>query len=192
MTNNTTDEKGCGPQPFSESQPTKDWTLEQLSNYAKAKYGEIVTHEAGTAARYWSLGYCLSLARQQFTRGQWLPFLRSLGIDETRASKARTIYRTFDNAAAVAEMSVDEAYAARKKTTTPAGTNTTDTSFAVEQAKLMKSLCDVEQRAVTSEQYWPRTSSAEKRDLLKLLRHTIEILQQKVQMLEASFTADQM
>ena len=55
----------------------------------------------------------LNLARKQFGRGQWTSYLESLGIERTRASKARAIFRTFTTVDQVVGLAVEEAYSQR-------------------------------------------------------------------------------
>lgn len=106
-------EKGCDPQLFDE--PTEEWGLEQLNSYARATYRQILEGEESLASAYWSLGHALDLARKAFRHGVWTQHLRDLGIDKTRASKARAIYRTFGEKEDVAGLTVAEAYERRSR-----------------------------------------------------------------------------
>ena len=57
----------------------------------------------------------MEIAKKSFGHGQWEQYLKSLGIDATRASKARAIYRTFACENGVAHLTVEAAYAQRRK-----------------------------------------------------------------------------
>lgn len=112
-------EKSCGePQLLPSSEPNNEWFPEQLSTYAQTQYQQILDGETHLTRPYWRLGHALSIAKQSFGHGQWEQYLKSLGIDPTRASKARAIYRTFANENDVEHLTVEEAYARRKKRST--------------------------------------------------------------------------
>jgi hypothetical protein len=57
----------------------------------------------------------LAPARKAFGRGQWGRYLEETGIDKNRASKARTIYRTFAVEEDLAGLTLGEAYAKRQR-----------------------------------------------------------------------------
>ena len=61
------------------------------------------------------MGAALSYARRHFAHGQWQKYLEQLGIEKTRASKARAIFRTFSREEKLNGISVDEAYRHRKR-----------------------------------------------------------------------------
>lgn len=109
------DEKSFEPQLLPAGPPTAEWGVEQLGVYAQLQHRIIVDGETSLAAVYWRLGHALGLARKDFSRGQWQGYLKKLGIDKTRASKARAIYRTFKEEEQVRGLSVDEAYGRRKR-----------------------------------------------------------------------------
>ena len=115
------DEKSCGPQLLRDGEPSNEWGLEELSTYAQMQYRQILDGERLLAPAFWRLGHSLVLAKEAFRHGQWTQHLKDLGIDKTRASKARAIYRSFDKEEDVAGLTVDEAYAERnrKKTANP-------------------------------------------------------------------------
>jgi len=113
--------KSCGPQHLVEGEPNSDWGLDELDNYAQKQHREIVNGETGLAPTYWRLGAALDLAKEKFQHGKWGKHLQSLGIDRTRASKARAIHRTFGKVDDLEELTVEEAY--RLRDSKPAGTN---------------------------------------------------------------------
>jgi hypothetical protein len=120
MNNLSSDKKSCDPQLLDEallndSVPQKDWGLDQLSHYARTQNAAITRCEHSLTTRYWHLGLALNLARPNFCRGQWGPFLQELGVDKTRASKACAIHRTFKSQKSVKGLSVQEAYQRRKR-----------------------------------------------------------------------------
>jgi hypothetical protein len=119
MTTNGAEARCCEPQHFPEGNPTKKWTLEELESYAKAKHQEIVAHEKPLARQYWQLGLTLHLARAKFKHGTWGKHLKSLGIEKTRASKAQAIYKAIPKEDDTADLSVEAAYARRRRKTTP-------------------------------------------------------------------------
>jgi hypothetical protein len=107
--------KGCGSQLLPEGEPTNEWGVEQLGVYAQVQYRQIVEEEKHLSCSYWRLGHALSLAKKAFAHGQWERYLEELGIDKTRASKARAIFRTFADEKDVRELSVEAAYAQRRR-----------------------------------------------------------------------------
>lgn len=106
--------KSCGPQLF-EDVPHDGWGLEQLTGYANAQHAAIEDSEQMLTPVYWRLGLALRLARRHFARGQWGHFLQELGIEKTRASKACAIHRAFESEQLVEGLTVEEAYARRKR-----------------------------------------------------------------------------
>ena len=116
MSENIPIEKSCGsPQLLPGSEPNNEWLPEQLGIYAQAQYQQIVDNETYLSLPYWRLGHALEIAKKSFGHGQWEQYLKSLGIDPTRASKARAIYRTFACENDVAHLTVEAAYARRRK-----------------------------------------------------------------------------
>ena len=108
--------RSCGPQPLVDEFPTGDWCAEQLTEYATQQHEFIEAEEVSLAPRYWRLGLALNLVRKQIPHGEWKSFMKSLGIEKTRASKARAIHQTFESEADLVGMSVDAAYDARTRT----------------------------------------------------------------------------
>lgn len=107
--------KSCGPQLFNGGEPSNEWGLEELSTYAQMQYRQILDGEKLLAPAYWRLGHALVLAKKAFRHGKWTQHLKDLGIDKTRASKARGIFLTFDKAEDVAQLTVEQAYAKRQR-----------------------------------------------------------------------------
>ena len=68
-----------------------------------------------SAGRTGVWGTALDIAKKSFGHGQWLQYLQSLGIDPTRASKARAIHRTFPKEEDIACLTVEEAYTRRRR-----------------------------------------------------------------------------
>jgi hypothetical protein len=112
--------KSCEPQLLDEV-PTEAWGVEELGAFAQARHHEIEADEQSLARMYWQLGLALNLARRHFSHGQWASFLNELGIDKTRASKARAIQRSFKTEETVEGLSVQEAYRKRKRTSRKLG-----------------------------------------------------------------------
>ena len=115
MNSDTFEQESCGPQLMPKGDPTIEWGVQELGVYAQVQHRQIVGGETSLSAAYWRLGLALNLARKQFGRKQWQPYLDDLGIDKTRASKARAIQRTFDEVGQVADLSVEDAYAHRER-----------------------------------------------------------------------------
>jgi len=107
--------KSCDPQLLNKL-PEESWDLETLAQYSRAQGDRINQAEQTLSLLYWRLGAALTYARRHFDHGQWSRYLEQLGIDRTRASKARAIFRTFRSEQFVAGLSVDEAYSKRKRT----------------------------------------------------------------------------
>lgn len=114
------DEQGCGPQPFAEAL-SHATPLERLSELASEALAAIAAGERAVTPNYWQLGRILMLARKRLPRGDWANYLATLGIEKTRASKARAIFRTFPTAAAAAGLSVAQAYERRARSPRVAG-----------------------------------------------------------------------
>jgi hypothetical protein len=85
-----------------------------LGDYAKAQHQQIMAGEKHLTPLYWRLGRALTLAKKAVRHGEWSAYLAKLGVDNTRASKARTIFRTFACESDAAELTVAEAYAMRR------------------------------------------------------------------------------
>ena len=109
------DARSFGPQLFAGGEPSNEWGLEELSTYAQMQYRQILDGEKLLAPAYWRLGHALILAKEAFRHGKWSQHLKDLGIDKTRASRARAIYRTFDKDEDVSGLTVEQAYAKRRR-----------------------------------------------------------------------------
>ncbi len=113
----TSDPESCVPQDSSHATPAKQTTLNELRQQLQVVYGQIQEAEYRLSIMYWRLGRLLELARAHFKYGEWNGFLDSQGVDYSRASRARAIYRSFGAEAQVAEMTVDQAYSCRVRRT---------------------------------------------------------------------------
>ena len=110
----------CGSQPLSSGTPTREWGVDELGSYAQLQNRQIVEGEKLLTPSYWRLGQALTFAKKSLNHGQWGRYLKELGIDKSRASKARAIYGAFANLEDVAELTVEGAYSQRpRKKQTP-------------------------------------------------------------------------
>lgn len=144
-------EKSCGvPQPLPDCGPNNEWLPEQLGTYAQAQYQQIVDGETHLTRPYWRLGHALQIAKKSFGHGQWERYLQSLGIDPTRASKARAIYRTFPSEDDVAHLTVEAAYAQRRRRQPAEPLKTSEETDAKKKAqRLRMSVSRIANRAGT-------------------------------------------
>jgi hypothetical protein len=115
LATDATPEKSFVAKLFSPEEPDHSWGVEELGAYAKAQHEAIVHGEQSLTHLYWRLGNALELARRQFDRGQWGKYLESLGLNKTRVSKARAIFRRFGTPEAIGDLGVEEAYAERQR-----------------------------------------------------------------------------
>lgn len=106
----SSNDESCGPQ----QPPSENWNADQLGRYAQSQNEDINAGERYLTPSYWRLGQALHLARTKVKNG-WGEFLETWGIDKTRASKARAIYKTFGDPDKVSEMSVEQAYDKRER-----------------------------------------------------------------------------
>jgi hypothetical protein len=109
------EEKSFDPQLLPEGEPNPEWGIEQLGVYSQLQHRTIVAGEKSLTSAYWRLGQALDLALKNLPRGHRGKYLKRLGIDKTRASKARAIARTFGSEEEVRDLSVDDAYAQRRQ-----------------------------------------------------------------------------
>lgn len=169
-------QRRCGPQRLLHELPTRDWLLDQLSSYAKKQHAVIVAGEQTLAPAYWRLGCALFFARKQFQRGHWGLFLGECGIDKTRSSKACAIYRRFKSLEELKELTVEQAYEARRKdlATTEGAGESTASSAAVNFCKV---LGKVDQAADATAQGGSNLNRAQQREVLKHVRAAISRLQ---------------
>lgn len=115
MTNAIKLAESCDPQLLDDERPSRNWGLDKLGEFAQRQQRRIVDGEQALTLVYWLLGQALDFARKQLTQGQWGAYLAELGIDKTRASKARAIFRTFPSLQNVEGKSVEEAYEHRER-----------------------------------------------------------------------------
>ena len=109
MATNIMTSEGCNTQHVPDGEPTTQWTFEELIAHAQLQHASIAEAEKPLSALYWRLGKALEMARGKYKHGRWGKFLESLGIEKTRASRARAIFSTFPDETDVADMSVDRA-----------------------------------------------------------------------------------
>lgn len=173
--------KSCGPQDLAEEQPSHSWPVERLGAYAQEQYSVIMTAERTLAPRYWRLGNALALARKNFGHGQWRPYLESLGIDPTRASKACAIFNAFSTAEDLESKTVEEAYEARRPRAEEITVVDPDDGLPL---KLNSALTKLERFAEETLAAATGLSLVEKQELLESLRHTASCLQQHIGRLE--------
>ena len=109
-------EESSGPGLFPPGDPTANWNVDDLGEYARFQHEGIVDGEKTLAPLYWSLGLSLRLAKRHFNYGQWSQYLAKWGISKARAARANAIYRTFADQGDVMGLSVEEAYDRRQRT----------------------------------------------------------------------------
>ena len=107
--------ESCDTQHSPDGTPSAEWAFEQLIAHAQRQHASIAEAEKPLAVLYWRLGKTLEMARSKYKHGSWGKFLESLGIEKTRVSKARAIFKTFPDETDVAGMSADRAYQQRKR-----------------------------------------------------------------------------
>ncbi|MBI1311626.1 hypothetical protein GC176_10055 [bacterium] len=107
--------ESCGPQHLDDVFPSESWGTARLGQFAATQHCAIARRERALPRRYWRLGRALDLARDKVPHGEWNEFLEQHGIEKTRASKARAIYRSFDSEGDVTGLSVEEAYDQRTR-----------------------------------------------------------------------------
>lgn len=180
--------KRCESQPSaSAASPGHDWELNRLSDYARRQFAEIRRREGTLAPYYWRLGNALSLARKNFAHGQWEAYLAELEIDKSRASKAMAIYGTFATAEAVAKLTVDEAYEARRSAH---AAKSAEEAAAERPVKFGAALGRIEKtgtQILVDADHW---SPAEREELLGRLKHAVQCLQEQIRRLQALTDAE--
>jgi hypothetical protein len=186
MAENVPSEKGCGsPQLLPGCEPNNQWLPEQLGTYAQTQYQQILDGETHLTRPYWRLGHALEIAKKSFGHGQWEHYLQSLGIDPTRASKARAIYRTFAREDDVAHLTVEAAYAQRCKrqpTTPPAKSEVAGSKKSVRG--LRTSISKIADRAGTVVHGAAFATAAEATILIPAVRKAIRDLETLLKYLE--------
>jgi len=119
-------DKGCETQLLANLTQIEKWDIDRLGEFAATEHQSIIAGETSLAPRYWRLGAALNFARKQVRHGKWTNFLKSHGIEKTRAAKARAIHRTFDCEQSLEGLTVDQAYAHRARRGNNAGYPSTD------------------------------------------------------------------
>ncbi len=107
--------KSCTVQPLAGDQPVADTSPEKLGEQARVIHDRIATSEQSLTRDYWELGQTLELAKKDLNHGQWNQFLTDYGIDKTRAARARAIRRTFSSPDKVEDLTLKQAYEARRR-----------------------------------------------------------------------------
>ena len=186
MSENTPIEKSCGSlQVLPGSEPNNEWLPEQLGIYAQAQYQQIVDNETYLSLPYWRLGHALEIAKKLFGHGQWEQYLKSLGIDPTRASKARVIYRAFACENDVAHLTVEAAYARRRKRQRSAPPATPEAANSKKSANVLrKSISKIADRTGTVVHDAAFASADEAIVLIPVVRKAIRELQALLEFLE--------
>ena len=186
MDEHSPNEKSCGePQLLPSTEPNNEWFPEQLSTYAQTQYQQIIDNETYLSLPYWRLGHALEIAKKSFGHGQWEQYLKSLGIDPTRASKARVIYRTFAREDDIAHLTVEAAYAQRRRrqpAVAPAKPEVVNSKKSVQG--LRKSISKIADRTGTVVHDAAFASADEAIVLIPAVRNAIRELQTLLEFLE--------
>lgn len=176
--NRVNDNKGCGPQPLPNSEPTEAWGRDELGDYARVQHQQIVVGEKQLTPVYWRLGRALALAKEAVRHGEWSDYLAKHGIDKTRASKARTIFRTFDREEDVAELTVAESYAMRRSKQADETTGDSEGGTQSQEGvqRLRRSITKITERTEAALEDADRLDSAGAAALVPLVRDAAETL----------------
>jgi hypothetical protein len=113
----TNAEAKSGSVPHLENLPCHVWDLQRLEDYTRTQYQAIETNERSIARSYWRLGIALNLIRKSFPHDQWEAGLQKLGIDKSRAARARRIYGRYATEELLEGVTVTEAL--RQSRSTP-------------------------------------------------------------------------
>jgi len=179
--------RSFAPQLFCRGEPTNEWGLEELGVYATLQHRQILDGEKLLTPAYWRLGHALALAKDAFKHGKWAQYLKDLGIDKTRAAKARAIYRSFGSPDEVAKLTVEEAYAEReRRQPARADDDGADVAPASEREvrqlrKSVKSIAEQTESVVDAAAFAP---PEEARILIPVIQNAIQHLQELVTYLE--------
>ena len=142
------------------------------------QHQRIIAGEQSVAPTYWRLGCALAQARKQCARGEWKRYLVSLGIEKTRCSKARAIFRAFSAVEDLAEFTVEEAYAARRpRPSTPKQKDPVDAAVSPSE-ELAAALAHTREQTVRLNEVHGNISHGELQNLLGIVRQTIDQLQE--------------
>ena len=98
----------------------RTWSLRCRPTQTDCK-GREIPH-----GRLLAVGDGVGAGQNQLAHGQWTGFLKKWKIDKARASRACAIHRTFEDVAATSGLSVEQAYARRKRKLSPTNTNRKD------------------------------------------------------------------
>lgn len=184
-------DKSCGPQLFGGGEPNSEWGLDELNTYAQMQYRQILDGEKLLAPAYWRLGHTLVLDKKAFKHGKWSQHLKDLGIDKTRASKARAIFQAFDKVEDVATLTVDEAYAQRKRKQAAEKEEDANGGARPKQdvQRLRKSVSNIAERTETAIQDAAFVVPKEAVILIPAVRKAIRQLQELLKFLEEQAAA---
>lgn len=186
MTAKSKTPKRCDPKPLDSDAPSHDWPLDRLTDYAQRFNTLINDGERTLAPSYWHLGHALTLARKSFQRGQWQAYLKLIGIDKTRCSKACAIYKTFSQPEALSDLSVEQAYAERHSERQTTGVKEPE---AIALQRFGSARRKIERAAEKTIACSAELSTAEKQQLILELRSTVANLESYVKRLEKKLAA---
>ena len=184
--------KSCGPQLFNDGEPNNEWGLDELSLYAQMQHRQIIDGEKLLTPSYWRLGHALVLAKQALNHGQWARYLRELGIDKTRACRARAIYRTFAKEEELGGLTVEQAYA-RRESQQPAKPDKERDSAAEAKNDVQRLRNSVSLIAQQAEEVIHDAAFASREEaviLIPAVRHVVDRLQEVLKFLEEQATTD--
>ena len=119
---------------------------------------------------YWRLGGALEVLRGKLKRGEWGKHLAGLGIDRTRASRARAIRRCFRGEEELQGLTVAEAYGRRqRKSGRPRngeGSPDDESAFRKDKHALANFIKDVREQATSM---YDEAAFAEREEALMLV-----------------------
>lgn len=167
--------------------PDAAWGVEDLGRYARAQEHAIVEGEQSLTTSYWRLGLALNLARKHLAHRQWGRYLGELGIEKTRAAKARAIHDAFTAEKEVAELTVEEAYRRRRRK--PRARNSNDRPAPTSAVDLVGFLLGVCRQADASADHVPFLEFEQAKRILLTLDETIVELDKLRRCLQARVNA---
>jgi len=115
------DDQMVRPEPFDDDadldeHPIEEWTAEELTCHVVKLVEEIHDYETGLTWSHFRLGETLTCLRGKYGQGEWLPYLKTLGINKTRWEKAKAIYETLkDDPSRCDDLTLAQAYELRKR-----------------------------------------------------------------------------
>jgi hypothetical protein len=92
------------------SPPDPTWTIDQLNDYERHHYEQFIMLGKRKAVHLYRLGEALMIAKGKCEHGEWGKYLKSLGISEATASRARALVKLATSIEAVTELGITEAY----------------------------------------------------------------------------------